>query len=91
MPRDLKDIAPCDALEVYPLMFGGVVGATLVPELVKVSPERALTMLIFSFCMQGEYSNVDRCSRLTGVRTWVLHWRSQAFCLDGARHDAAYR
>lgn len=64
-------------------MFGGVVGATLVPELFKIDQARALTMLIFSFCMQG--TAVTRPQLI--VRLRFLDWYSQALSVDGTRYD----
>ena len=54
MPRKLTDIAVPDVLEVYPLMFIGVVGSNLVSELAEVNLSRALTVWIFALIGSGE-------------------------------------
>ena len=54
MRRKLTDIAVPDVLEVYPLMFIGVVGSNLVSELAEVNLSRALTVWIFALIGSGE-------------------------------------
>lgn len=54
MPRKLTDIAVPDVLEVYPLMFIGVVGSNLVSELAEVNLSRALTVWMFALIGSGE-------------------------------------
>ena len=54
MPRKLTDIAVPDVLEVYPLMFIGVVGSNLVSELAKVNISRALTVWMFALIASGK-------------------------------------
>jgi hypothetical protein len=51
--RPLSEIGPPDALEVYPLMFIGVIGSTLVSELVELHVTRALTVAVFAYCFAG--------------------------------------
>jgi hypothetical protein len=53
MPRKLTDIAVPDVLEVYPLMFIGVVGANLVSNLAEVNLSRALTVWVFALVASG--------------------------------------
>lgn len=53
--RPLSEIGPPDALEVYPLMFIGVVGSTLASELVDYGNDRALTVAIFSYIFVGTF------------------------------------
>ena len=53
MPRRLTDIAVPDVLEVYPLMFIGVVGGNLVSNLAEVNMSRALTVWVFSLVAAG--------------------------------------
>lgn len=52
--RPLSEIGPPDALEIYPLMFIGVIGSTLVGQMVDQHPDRALTVAIFSYVFAGE-------------------------------------
>jgi hypothetical protein len=54
MPRKLTDIAVPDVLEVYPLMFIGVVGSNLVSHLADVNLSRALTVWMFALVASGE-------------------------------------
>jgi hypothetical protein len=54
MPRKLTDIAVPDVLEVYPLMFIGVVGSNLVSHLADVNLSRALTVWIFALVASGK-------------------------------------
>ena len=54
MRRKLTDIAVPDVLEVYPLMFIGVVGSNLVSELAEVNLSRALTVWMFALIGSGE-------------------------------------
>ncbi|ORX36964.1 voltage-dependent anion channel [Kockovaella imperatae] len=51
--RKLSEISPPDALEVYPLMFCGVVGATLATKLAERYARRAFTVAIFSYVVSG--------------------------------------
>lgn len=53
MPRKLTDIAVPDVLEVYPLMFVGVVGSNLVSHLADVNLSRALTVWVFALVASG--------------------------------------
>lgn len=55
MPRKLTDIAVPDVLEVYPLMFIGVVGSNLVSHLADVNLSRALTVWMFALVASGEH------------------------------------
>ena len=55
MPRKLTDIAVPDVLEVYPLMFIGVVGSNLVSHLADVNLSRALTVWMFALIASGEH------------------------------------
>jgi hypothetical protein len=54
MPRKLTDIAVPDVLEVYPLMFIGVVGSNLVSHLADVNLSRALTVWMFALVASGK-------------------------------------
>jgi hypothetical protein len=54
MPRKLTDIAVPDVLEIYPLMFVGVVGSNLVSHLADVNLSRALTVWVFALVASGE-------------------------------------
>ena len=54
VPRRLTDIAVPDVLEVYPLMFIGVVGGNLVSHLAEVNLSRALTVWMFSLVAAGK-------------------------------------
>jgi hypothetical protein len=85
MPRKLTDIAVPDVLEVYPLMFVGLVGSNLVSNLADVNLSRALTVWLFALVASGMYrfvvtdrNQADRC------RTWVLCRSTQIECLDDA-------
>lgn len=53
MPRPLKYMGPTDALDCYPIMFLGVVGGTLAPEVFEYSPSRALVVVILGYIGQG--------------------------------------
>ena len=55
MPRKLTDIAVPDVLEVYPLMFIGVVGSNLVSHLADVNLSRALTVWMFALVASGKH------------------------------------
>lgn len=84
MPRKLTDIAVPDVLEVYPLMFVGVVGSNLVSNLAEVKVSRALTVWLFALVASGQ-SYVQRIQqRVDTRRTWVLCWSAQIECLDDA-------
>jgi hypothetical protein len=48
-------MGPTDALDCYPLMFLGVVGGTLAPEVFEYSPSRALVIVILGYIGQGAY------------------------------------
>lgn len=54
MPRKLTDIAVPDVLEIYPLMFVGVVGSNLVSNLAEVNLSRALTVWLFALVASGQ-------------------------------------
>lgn len=54
VPRKLTDIAVPDVLEIYPLMFIGVVGGNLVSHLAEVNMSRALTVWMFSLVASGQ-------------------------------------
>lgn len=54
IPRRLTDIAVPDVLEIYPLMFIGVVGGNLVSHLADVNLSRALTVWVFALVAAGQ-------------------------------------
>lgn len=53
VPRPLKFMSPPDCLESYPLMFIGVVGGTLAPQVYKYSASRALTIIMLGYLGAG--------------------------------------
>ena len=46
-------MSPPDCLESYPLMFIGVVGGTLAPQVYKYSASRALTIIMLGYLGAG--------------------------------------
>ncbi|KAL7414218.1 voltage-dependent anion channel-domain-containing protein [Mrakia frigida] len=53
LPRHLVHVGPSECLEVFPLMLLGSIGGLLAPHLAEIDPSRALTVVIFSYIMQG--------------------------------------
>ena len=47
-------MSPPDCLEFYPLMFIGVVGGTLAPEVYTYSASRALVVVVLGYLGAGE-------------------------------------
>lgn len=63
VPRRMTDIAVPDVLEIYPLMFIGVVGGNLVSHLSDVNMSRALTVWMFSLVAAGQSSRITDVGR----------------------------
>ncbi|WVW85931.1 hypothetical protein I302_107969 [Kwoniella bestiolae CBS 10118] len=69
LPRPLHLIGPVECLECFPLMLAGSIGSMLCVHVNRISPERALTILLFAIICQG----LGFWMSLIKLSSWMLH------------------
>ncbi|OCF32245.1 hypothetical protein I316_06160 [Kwoniella heveanensis BCC8398] len=69
LPRPLHLISPAECLEAFPLMLCGTIGSLLAPQVNKLRPDGALTILLFAIICQG----LGLFISILKLSAWMLH------------------